>query len=97
MAETETEPPVETETEEKPTSTHRRVRNTGRLIRFDPNDSFVWNKSVQIEGKWVAAGAPVEKEKLNPHRLKRMFGLNWIISTRNPRYKPEATKPGGAS
>ena len=96
MAETETETETETEekvVEERPTSTHRRLRNVGRKIRFDPNDNFVWNRSIQIEGVWVAAGSPVEKEKVAPHRLKRLYNLDWIISARHPRHKPEATKP----
>ena len=90
------EPETEAAPSTRPFSLHKRVRNVGR-IKFDPKDEFIWNKSVQSDGKWIGAGEPVDKTTLSTTRLKRLFGLSWVVSTKHPHLPPRSEEKVGTS
>lgn len=69
--------------EETKAPEYRRPRNS--RLRFDPNDDLVWNKSIEVDGVMVAIGSAVDKTKIPPARLRRMFALSWVVSAKHPR------------
>lgn len=75
----------------EPEPPFRRVRNVGRM-RFDPRSEFVWNKRVTVDGETLDLGSPVDKAKIRPTRLKRLFNLSWIVPVDHPRLRRPAEK-----